>query len=202
MPEPADEQADTSAGWDAVADRFIAMRSPIGLDLVVQWSDRVPKGGTILDIGCGSGVPIAAALAARGFVLFGVDASPRLLDAFRRNLPGAATACEPAERSRFFDRRFDAATAIGLLFLLPEAAQAQVITRVAHALVPGGSFLFSAPRQRCAWRDTLTGRHSQSLGEDRYAALVADAGMRLAATRLDEGGNHYFEAVVPPSDSA
>lgn len=198
MPVPSPEQDDASAGWDAIAHLFTAMRAPIGVDTVLRWSERLPPGGTILDLGCGSGAPIATALAARGFRPFGVDASPRLLDAFRGNLPGAPAACEPAERSSFFHRRFDGVLAIGLLFLLPEADQAAVIARAGKALAGGGRFLFSAPRERCAWRDTLTGRDSQSLGEARYAALIADAGLQLVATCVDEGGNHYFDAVAAP----
>lgn len=202
MPAASDEPEDASAGWDAVAERFIALRSDIGADAVLRWSRRLPAGGTILDLGCGSGVPIATALAARGFTLFGVDPSPRLLSAFRRNLPGAATALEPAERSSFFDRKFDGVLAIGVLFLLPEAIQAAVIARAGRALVPGGRLLFTAPREQCAWRDTLTGQESRALGEMRYAELVADAGMELVATFQDDGANHYFDAVATPRSLA
>ncbi len=189
---------DASAGWDAAADRFMALRSDVGTDVVLRWAEQLPPGAAILDLGCGSGVPIATALAAQGFALFGVDPSPRLLAAFRRNLPVAATACEPAERSNCFDRRFEGVLAIGLLFLLPEAAQAEVIARAGRALLPGGRFLFSAPRERCAWHDTLTGRRSQSLGAACYAELLAGAGLQCAATWRDAGGNHYVDAVAAP----
>ncbi|WP_245653436.1 class I SAM-dependent methyltransferase [Sphingomonas pituitosa] len=202
MPSAPDGEEDASAGWDAIADRFMAVRSPAGADMVLRWSRCLPPGGTILDLGCGSGVPMATALAARGFVLFGVDASPRLLAAFRQNLPGALAACEPAERSSLFGRRFDGVLAIGLLFLLPETAQTELIARVGLALIDGGRFLFSAPHAPCAWRDTLTGRESRSLGEERYAALIAGAGMQVVATFLDEGGNHYFDAVALPRAAA
>lgn len=188
--------SDASAGWDAVADRFAALRSDVGTDLVQRWSQALPPGSTVLDLGCGTGVPIARTLAAQGFAIFGIDPSPRLVAAFRENLPGAMVACEPAERSRFFDRRFDAAIAIGLLFLLPEAHQVTVIQRVRSALHPRGRFLFSAPREACGWDDSLTGRRSLSLGMERYQALLADAGFALLDTHHDAGGNHYFDAAA------
>lgn len=187
---------DASAGWDAIADRFAALRSDVGIGMVGRWSELLPPGGAVLDIGCGTGVPIARHLAERGFAVSGIDPSPRLIAAFRRNLPGAPSACEPAETSGFFGRRFDGAVAIGLLFLLSESAQAAVIARVGAALVPGGGFLFTAPRAACAWTDSLTGRESRSLGEARYRVLLADAGMRLVGGDVDEGGNHYFDAVA------
>lgn len=187
---------DTSAGWDAVADRFAALRSDIGVDIVGRWAQALPPGGTVLDIGCGTGLPIARCLADRGLQLFGIDPSPRMVAAFRAYLPDAAVACEGAEASGFFGRRFDGAVAIGVLFLLPEAAQAEVIARVGRALRPGGRFLFSAPRACCTWTDSLTGRPSRSLGEARYHALFARAGLAPIGSQVDRGDNHYFEAVA------
>jgi len=189
---------DASAGWDAVADRFTALRSDVGTDIVLGWSRQLPRGGAVLDIGCGTGVPIGTCLAAQGFALFGIDPAPRMIDAFRRNVPEATASCEPAETSRFFGRRFDGVVAIGVLFLLPEAAQAAVIARMGRALRPGGRFLFSAPRQRCDWRDSLTGRRSQSLGETTYGDLLDAAGLALAARHRDAGANDYFDVVARP----
>nr|WP_209092163.1 class I SAM-dependent methyltransferase [Sphingomonas trueperi] len=172
------------------------MRSDVGSDIVLHWSRQLPRGGAVLDIGCGTGVPIGTCLAAQGFALFGIDPAPRMIAAFRDNVPEATAACEPAETSRFFDRRFDGVVAIGLLFLLPEAAQAAVIARVGPALHPGGRFLFSAPRERCDWEDSLTGRRSWSLGEAGYGALVEAAGLEMAGCHRDAGGNDYFDAVA------
>ena len=190
---------DPSRGWDAIAQEFIAARSDIGADIVRQWATRLPPGAAVLDIGCGSGAPVAEALVAAGFRVFGVDASPTLVAEFRRRLPAAEVVCEPAETSRLFDRRFDGAVAIGLLFLLPAEDQRAVIARVAAALHPGGRFLFTAPRQACDWTDSLTGQPSLSLGEDAYRRTLEQAGLHLTGVRTDAGGNHYFDAVRSPA---
>lgn len=186
---------DHSRGWDAIADTFIAARSDIGADTVRRWARQLPAGAAVVDIGCGSGVPISAALIEAGCQVFGIDASPTLLVEFRRRFPSAMTACEAAETSSLFRRRFDGAVAIGLLFLLPPDDQRQVIARVGGALRPAGRFLFSAPRQACEWNDTLTGRLSLSLGEKEYRRVLEDAGMRLCRQEVDEGENNYFDAV-------
>lgn len=190
---------DPSRGWDAIAQDFIAARSDVGADIVRRWATQLPPGAAVLDIGCGSGAPVAEALVAAGFRVFGVDASPTLVAAFRRRLPSAEVVCEPAETSRLFDRRFDGAVAIGLLFLLPADDQRAVIARVAAALEPGGRFLFSAPRQACDWTDSLTGRTSLSLGEEKYRLALAQSGLDLVDRHTDAGGNHYFDAGRPPA---
>lgn len=193
---------DRSNGYEAIADRFLAARSDIGVEVVRDWAHTLPLGSSILDIGCGSGWPVATTLTAAGHRVAGIDPSPTLLAAFRRALPGAEAACEAVEDSRCFDRNFDAAVAIGLLFLLPEAAQAALIARVGRLLHPGGRFLFSAPRIAATWRDRLTGRMSRSLGEGGYRALMTAAGLHPIAFITDRGGNDYGMAVAATKRAA
>lgn len=187
-----------SNGWDAVAEQFVAVRSGAGAAIVSAWAKALPVGSDVLDLGCGSGEPIAAALDAAGCRVFGVDASPRLAEAFARRFPQHRVACETVETSSFFDLRFDAAVAVGLLFLLPPVAQCELIARVAAVLKPDGRFLFSAPVQQAEWLDLLTGRLSVSLGDAAYRSALHAAGLRVAAEHVDEGGNHHYDVVLSP----
>lgn len=187
---------DYSLGWDAIAERFMAIRSGVGTALVRAWArDNLTPPAAVLDIGCGSGFPIARALVDDGFEVSGIDASPSLIAAFRRNIPGAPAACEPAQNSDFFGRNFAGVISIGLIFLLETDDQLKLLARVASALQPGGHFLFSAPQQACEWRDTLTDRLSISLGRDAYERHLTDTGLNLMGCQVDEGGNHYYDAV-------
>ena len=134
------------------------------------------------------------ALIEDGFTVYGIDASPTLIAAFRRRFPDTHVRCESAEGSDLFGRLFDGVLTIGLMFLLDEAAQRELIRRVAQALAPGGRFLFAAPTQTCTWVDTLTGRPSLSLGTRAYEAALTGAGLAVVDEHLDEGDNHYFDA--------
>jgi SAM-dependent methyltransferase len=186
---------DRSNGWEAVAERFIHIRSETGLSTVMAWARSLPPRSAILDVGCGYGIPFAAGLVGAGHTVAGVDASPTLIAEFKLRFPGADAACESAETSAFFGRKFDAAIAIGLLFLLAEDGQLAVIASVGRALKPGGRFLFTAPWQICEWADILTGRVSRSLGERAYRGALAQVGLEVVATFTDEGENFYFDAM-------
>ncbi|MGA6932528.1 MAG: class I SAM-dependent methyltransferase, partial [Pseudolabrys sp.] len=56
------------------------------------WHDRfigsLPKGATVLDLGCGSGSPVARHMAANGLKITGVDSSPTFISLCRSRLPG------------------------------------------------------------------------------------------------------------------
>lgn len=186
---------DPSNGYERNAAEYIRRRdgSDIGVETVRAWSRSLPRGGAVLDLGCGSGVPIATMLDREGFVVYGIDASAGMTAAFRRRLPHAEVACEAVEDSRFFDRTFDGVLAIGLMFLLPPDTQRQLIHKVARVLEPGGRFLFTSPWQPCAWNDVLTGRESRSLGDEAYRAMFAEAGLTLVDAFADEGDNHHYD---------
>lgn len=188
---------DRSNGYEAVAAELIAARdrSTIGVVTVREWARSLPAGASVLDLGCGHGVPISAALMNDGYDVRGIDASPSLIAEFRSRFPGAEAACEPVEESAFFGRTFDGIVAVGLMFLLSAAAQRELVRRVAMALKPGGRFLFTAPTQYATWIDILTGRPSLSLGAEEYERLLSDAGLFLVNEYVDEGENHYYDSV-------
>jgi cyclopropane fatty-acyl-phospholipid synthase-like methyltransferase len=126
--------------------------------------------------------------------VFGVDASPSFVAAFRLNLPGTPILSEAVQESRFFDRPFDAVLAIGLIFLLKAEDQHRLIQRIAELLVLGGRLLFTATANPVVGNDTMTGLESVTLGAKQYRELLADAGLSVAKYE-DVGENHYFDAV-------
>ncbi len=85
--------------------------------------------------------PITAVLAARGLIVYG-------LDAFQARFPAAAAECSTVETSDFFGPQFYAIEAWGLLFLLPASTQRELIGKMGKALESGGRLLFTAP---CRW---------------------------------------------------
>ena len=190
----------TSAnGYERIASEFLAGRggaaSGIGVEAVRAWARALPPHATVLDLGCGSGLPLTNVLVDEGLTVCGVDASPTLVAAFRRHLPGVAVACESVEDSAFFHRSFDAVLAWGLWFLLPAAAQLGLLQRVAAVLQPGGRLLFTAPAEACTWLDAMTGEESRSLGADLYRRSLSAWGVSVLREYDDEGENHYYDAV-------
>ncbi len=186
---------DPSNGYEAIAEKYMAVRSHIGRGIVEQWAASLPPGGAVVDVGAGSGVPITSVLVEAGLDVFAIDAAPTMVSAFQRRFPDLQIACEPAEQSNFFGRAFNGVLAIGLVFLLSADDQRVLLHRMTAALNPGGRLLFSAPRQQGTWEDLLTGKSSLSLGAPAYRRLLAESGVRVVDEYVDEGETHYYSAV-------
>ena len=190
---------DSSNGYEAIATTYIAGRGTrpvvgetIGGIVVRTWASTLPPGATVLDLGAGPGEPGTRILREAGLSTYAVDASPTMVQAFRERFPDVRIELNTVEASEFFGRTFDGVLAWGLLFLMEPADQALLIAKVARALVPGGRFLFTAPRKRVAWLDAMTGRRSRSLGAREYVRLLRDVGLVWVGEADDEGENHYF----------
>jgi len=149
----------------------------------------------VIDLGCGPGFPITEVLVAEGLSVFGVDAAPSFVAAFRRNLPNIPVACEAAQDSRFFDRTFDAVLAWGLIFLLSPEDQRRLIQRIGGILVSGGRLLFTSPPEPIVWNDAMTGMESRSLGAAEYRSQLSAVGLAVASEYDDEGQNHYYDVL-------
>jgi SAM-dependent methyltransferase len=192
---------DPSNGYEAVAAEFLAGRgrapsTAIGARAVRAWARTLPRGATVIDLGCGSGLPITKVLVGEGLKVYAVDAAKSLVTAFRHNLPGIPIACESVDDSPFFDRMFDGVVAWGLMFLLLPEAQRRLVRRIADILVPGGRLLFTscAGTEPLVWNDAMTGLESRSLGAAEYRTLLSAVGLTVTGEYEDEGQNHYFDA--------
>ena len=193
---------DLSNGYEGVAAEFLAGRgrapsTAVGTRAVREWARTLPTEATVLDLGCGTGLPITKVLVSEGLKVYGVDASPSFVEAFRRNLPEIPVACESVLDSSFFNRTFDAVIAWGLMFLLLPNEQRQLIQKMADILVPHGRLLFtsSTGTEPLVWKDAMTGLESRSLGAVEYRKLLSEAGISVMREYEDEGDSHYFDAV-------
>jgi SAM-dependent methyltransferase len=193
---------DPSNGYEAVAAEFLAGRgrapsSAIGARCVREWARTLPRGATVIDLGCGSGLPITKVLVQEGLEVYGIDAAKSLVAAFRQNLPGIPIVCESVEVSPFFDRTFGGVVAWGLMFLLLPEAQRRLIRRIGDILAPGGRLLFTscAGTEPLVWNDAMTGLESRSLGGVEYRRLLSEVGLTVTREYEDEGQNHYFDAL-------
>src|SRR4030088_611154 len=97
--------SDQSNGYEALAEKFMSSRnSRIGAATVREWSATLPGGPSILDLGCGHGVPLSQTLIDEGFAVYGVDASAKMIAAFRERFPDVHAECSSVEDSAFFNR--------------------------------------------------------------------------------------------------
>lgn len=156
-----------------------------------RWLDQflslVPSGGTVLDLGCGSGEPIAAHLLDNGYRVTGVDSSPSLIAMCRTRFPGADWQVADM-RHLSLGRRFDGVLAWNSSFHLRRGDQRAMFAIFAAHVAPGGALMFtSGPREGEAI-GTFEGEplFHDSLSPAEYRRLLVENGFAVHAHVADD----------------
>ncbi|MEU4233580.1 class I SAM-dependent methyltransferase [Nonomuraea sp. NPDC026600] len=106
-----------------------------------QLHSRLPPRASVLDLGCGCGVPVARSLAAAGHDVTGVDLSDVQIERARRLVPAATFIRGDATALDLPDASFDAVVCLYTLIHLPLERQPRLIERIAAWLRPSGLLL-------------------------------------------------------------
>lgn len=159
----------------------------------------------VLDLGCGTGNPIARHIIDRGFHVVGVDQSTQLLDIARTVIPEAELIHADMVDIKFTET-FAAAIAWDSVFHIPRGAHAAIYRKLARALDPGRRLLLSVGGSGAESLDSSEGGiNSEMFGEnffyDGYAPdiarrLIEAAGFEIELWEVDDPSSHGHIAVI------
>lgn len=139
------------------------------------------KGAKILDLGCGSGLPIAAFLLDQGYKVTAVDGSAKMVELAKRNLPHADVRLIDM-RSLNLAEKFDAIIMWHSFFHLPVEDQRPLFQTLENHMNPNGVLMFTSGT-------TLGEVWSDNGGENLYHASLDTAEYRTLLKK------HHFEVL-------
>jgi ubiquinone/menaquinone biosynthesis C-methylase UbiE len=126
-------------GYDEIAERYVAARTWGGdVALLAELVTRLRPGDTILDAGCGAGVPVMRELTDAGMAVVGVDLSGVQLDLARSRVPEADLTQADLVTLPFGDRSFDGLTSFYAVIHVPRAHHSAVFAEFRRVLRPEG----------------------------------------------------------------
>lgn len=137
-----------------------------------RMAGELGQAGTVLEVGCGSGMGLPY-LEARARLVIGGDYTMALLTEARRHLPDANLVRMDAQRLPFRDQSFDAVLMLEMIYYL--ADQQAALSECRRVLKPGGKVVVCLPnRDRPAFNPSPFSTRYPNLRE--LTALVAAAG--------------------------
>jgi SAM-dependent methyltransferase len=178
--------------YDALAPRFDSWSAGVMPDVRAAWARQievvVSEGERVVELGCGTGVPVAKWLAAR-YDYTGVDASPGMLAEAGRHVPTATFVLADMETVTFDPGSLGAVVAFYSISHVPREHHAALFAAVASWLRPGGMFVASLHSRADAndfepnWLGVGPMRWT---GFDRETnlAMVADAGLEVEESEV------------------
>ena len=153
-----------------------------------MFTEALPPGGHILDLGCGTGEPISAWLIDQGFCLTGVDYSEPMLSIARERYPGAAWVLNDM-RNLTIEGQFDGIISWHGSFHLTMEEQRRLLARLSELLKPNGTLMLTTGYDAGEVTGTVGGEtvYHASLAPEDYRCALETVGFSDIQHFLDSG---------------
>jgi ubiquinone/menaquinone biosynthesis C-methylase UbiE len=191
--------SDTRAVYERNAQAFDRHR---GRTLIERaWLDRflalVPPRETILDLGCGTGEPIARYLIETGHAVLGADFAAPMLEIARQRLPEAAWV-HADMRQLDLGRRFGGIVAWDSFFHLTRDEQRAVIPKLARHLLPQGALLLTVGPGDGEVTGTVEGEsvYHASLSLEEYEKVLRGGGLAIVDFVAEDPGCGFHSVLL------
>jgi SAM-dependent methyltransferase len=164
--------------------RYKGLLEKVCLDKLI---DITGKGAKVLDLGCGTGIPVMGYLLSQGMQVTGVDGSYRMLDIAKENFP-LADFVQADMRELSLRQKYDAIIAWDSFFHLPSEDQPAMFNVFRNHLNDNGVLLFtSGTAHGEAWG--MNGGENlfhASLDADQYRSLLEAHDFRVLEYREND----------------
>lgn len=130
--------------YNRIAEKWAEYRKMSKINKCIEdFAAMLPASSKILDIGCGTGRPIAEYLSEKGFIVSGIDISEEMIKRARTlHIPNADFLCADFMEINI-EEIYDAVIAFDSIWHIEYEKQAQIYEKVAAVLREGGLFLFT-----------------------------------------------------------
>ena len=162
---------------------------------VEAFSSQLPQNARVLDVGSGTGVPIARYLVQTGFDVVGIDLSKAMVSTAKENVPGATFHQKNMAAIDFPPESFDGLISCYAIIHVPRERHAGIFQSFHKILKPQGIMLVSV----ASWEweeiadylgvDMFWSHYSPSKTE----SLITSAGFNIEFGRdVESGGEKHY----------
>lgn len=164
--------------------------------------ERAPLKPSILELGCGAGVPITRMLLDRGAKVVANDISSRQISMAKVRCPHAEAKFMPGDMTvlSFEPASFDGAVSFYAIFHLPRAEQKGMLAKIHGWLRPGALFAFNLAtmdEEEIHGEFLGHGMFWSSFAVEDSKAMVKDVGFELVEAEVLEAGDGALDESDP-----
>ena len=131
-------------GYNRIAKAFYSERDLFKNEKEIQdFMSHLPEKGTVLDIGCGGGVPVLRTLVDNGYDAKGIDFSQGMLDLAKKNVPEAELILGDITKTDFEPESLDGVISTYAFVHIFRTQHPLLYMKIFRLLKPGGIMLVS-----------------------------------------------------------
>jgi cyclopropane fatty-acyl-phospholipid synthase-like methyltransferase len=186
--------------YNKIADEYLKHRNLFKSDKYLEiLINLLPTGATILDIGCGAGIPIDKYLLEKGFRVIGIDISDRQIELATKNVPTGIFKRKDMLELKDKEYSVDAVISFYAIFHTPRKKHLDLFKKIKTFLPKGGIILVTMGYGD--WegknKDFFGGEMEWSYYDaEKNKAIIKKAGFEIIFNEIDNSGGEKHLIVI------
>lgn len=191
---------DVRTGYNKVADAYLKYRDQFKNNRhLARLIELLPKGATILDIGCGAGIPIDSYLIKKGYRVKGIDISEKQIELAKKNVPLAQYEQKDMSELRYGEYKVDAVISFYAIFHTPRETHLDLLKKMHSFLLDKGILLITMGHSD--WVGKENDFCGAEMSWSHYDAatnkkLILEAGFEILFDEIDTSGQEKHLVVL------
>lgn len=187
-------------GYDRIAEAYAEHRNHFDNEIhLTRFVRLLATGSKVLDVGSGSGMPVARFLVSCGLAVTGIDISPRQVELARNNVPQAHFEIADMDSLREGQYPVDGVVAMYSIFHIDRNHHGRLLQTLHSYLSRGGAFL--ATMGADDWEGSDADFHGAEtlwshFGPERNRELIEAAGFTIVLDAIDTSGGERHQVVL------
>ncbi len=186
-------------GYDKIASEYLAGRANLKSGKYIQQLLKLlPKNSTILDLGCGAGVPVDDLLLKAGHSVIGIDISGEQIKLARENCPGGEFVARDIQDLKKTEYKVAAIVSFYAIFHIPRQMQQKWFKTIASYLPKGGLIMVTMGDREFEGQHMLYGQTlwSSQHGTVKNRQMMEAAGFRIVLAEIDTSGGERHQVLM------
>lgn len=187
-------------GYNKAAENYSSKRDQFENNKYLEQLAKLLKPGvTVLDIGCGSGVPVDKYLVDKGFKVTGFDISEKQIELAKQNVPEASFEVKDMSGLKKGEYKVDAVVSFYAIFHTPREKHQELFKKINSFLPQGGYILVTMGAGE--YEGTEEDFHGTKMwwshyGHEKNKEIVENAGFKILLDEINTGGNERHQIIM------
>ena len=187
-------------GYDEIGGRYASDRDRWPSKRYLgRFSRKLPRGANVLDLGCGTGVPIDRYLIGKGHKIVGLDISGNQVALARRNNPAAKYEAKDIQELQDSEYSVDGVVSIYAIFHTPRETHQGLFQKLRSFLPKGGVILVSMGASE--WERSEKDFYGTTMfwshfGPEKNRSLIEACRFKVTLDEIDESGGESHQIIM------
>ncbi|MCL5011094.1 MAG: class I SAM-dependent methyltransferase [Patescibacteria group bacterium] len=186
-------------GYNKVAENYSNQRGDFSSIFYLEKLENLLKeNSTVLDIGCGAGVPVDKYLIEKGCKVIGIDISDKQIDLARKNLPQGNFEVRDMSNLKDNEYQVDAVVSFYAIFHVPKETHQKIFNKINSFLCQGGLILVTMGASEWEGEENFHGTQMywSHYGPEKNREIIQEAGFEIIFEEIDESGGEKHQIII------